>query len=246
MTDKHLIIGLGTGRSGTMSLAKFLDLQHHAYFVHEGAHNVPKWLRHTTGKYLPWEFNQKSFDEWLEGLYKRSSNVKYFGDVGASVLPYVGIILEQNPAAVFICMKRERDLVVQSFLKITIGTNHWNKNDIFRELNYFDGMFPKMDADSKKEAIEKYWDMYYEQCDKYSEKYPKNFFIFDIEKLNSIEGRCEILDAAGISESDREVNETIHANKSFSTLPHLIFQILIMVVEIPRKLVYRMYSLLAK
>jgi hypothetical protein len=240
--DKKFVLGLGTGRSGTMSLAKLFSFQNKSYFVHEGAHNVPKWLQHTTGKYLPWEVNDKAFETWFDSLLFKSKNAKYYGDVGASILPYVEKILLKEPSTRFICLKRDQSQVVASFLKITTGTNHWNNDHALRELNYFDSMFPKLSATSKEEAIKKYWDMYYEQCEHLAKKYPNSFFIFDISKLNSAQDRKQILDAAGFAAQDQLINVSVHANKSTHKFLHIIFQVVIILIELPRKLISKLFN----
>lgn len=212
-TKKRMVIGLGTGRSGTSSLARFLDAQHDSYFVHESAYNQKSLLRYTAGKYLPWDTDGVRFNEWYQGLFQASGNTTYFGDVCASLLTYVPIILEREPSARFVCIKRNKKDTVDSFLAMTSGINYWDENNTFKEVDFWGRMFPTIAATSKREAIEKYWDLYYSTAEKLQIQYPNSIRIFAIESLNSKEGRQEILDFIGYPEGNRKLDGDFHVNK---------------------------------
>jgi hypothetical protein len=229
MYKKKLILGLGPGRSGTMSLAKFLDTQARSYFVHEGAYNMPEFLKYTTGRYLPWEVNLEEYSVWYSELLTKSSNALYFGDVSASLLSYVQIILEKHPESKFICIKRDREAVVRSFLRVTTGVNHWKaSNHRLNKLNLWYHLFPKIDGITKEESIRAYVDAYYDQAGKIENKYPNSFKIFNIDDLNSTEGRNAIVSFAQISPRDAVVDGHFHTNKSTYPIFHFIFQVLSM------------------
>ncbi len=212
-SSKRLVVGLGTGRSGTVSLSKFLDAQEKSFFVHEGAYKLKFLFRHAAGNYLPWKINNLLFEEWYTGLTKASKDARYYGDICASLLPYVPSILEKDPEAIFVCMKRNKKDVVDSFMHVTTGINYWDKNETFREVDFWGEMFPTIDSSNKRESIERYWDMYYETIESLEQKYPNAVRTFSINDLNTTEGRDRILDYIGYPKNDRRVDKTFHANK---------------------------------
>lgn len=212
---KRLIIGLGSGRSGTTSLARFLDSQKDAYVVHESAYNLPLTLKFTSGKWLPWEFDEAKYQEWQEGLLTAAGDAYFYGDVALSLLPYVPRIIKDYPEVKFICLKRPRGDVVTSYLVKTQGVNHWYLHDGKRwAKDHWDPMYPKLDEPNKKRAIKKYWDMYYETSAELEKKYPNNFKVFFMKELNTREGRNRILAFAGIPEEERVLTGSFKANKS--------------------------------
>ena len=234
---KKLILGLGPGRSGTMSLAKFLDSQKRSYFAHEGAFTMPKLFKYTTGAYLPWEVDIAKYEVWYSGLFSKSADALYFGDVGVSILPHVPLILEKHPDAIFICMTRNKEDVVKSFLRVTAGVNHWNScHKILSDLNIWYAMFPKIKESSKEESIRIYVDRYYQQAEKFEQEYPTSFKIFDIHDLNSREGRLAIVSFAQIETTDHVIDAEFHSNRSMNPVFHFVLQIFLMVYVMTKKL----------
>ena len=78
----------------------------------------------------------------------------------------------------------------------------------------WDSTFPKFEAGSKKEAIEKYWDYYYEEADRLARELPENFRIFDIGHLSDQDGQREILSFVGVKEKDMVLKWEFHSHKS--------------------------------
>jgi len=177
-----LIIGLGTGRCGTSSLSLLFNSQKDSYFTHE-------FIPH-----LPWNFNAFTLLDRLEELKKFKGN--YIGDVALYYLPYVRFILSVEPKTKFICLERNREKVIKSFLSICKERDMWT-NDPNRTVTPIEISFPKYPISDKKLAIGMYWDEYFELAHQLEKEFPNNFKIFQIEKLNSKEGVKEILDFAG-------------------------------------------------
>ncbi|MDQ7031611.1 MAG: galactosyltransferase-related protein [Desulfonauticus sp.] len=182
---KYLIIGLGAERSNTVSLCKMLNQIPSSFFVHEGF-------------MLPWYGKEKEALFKLE-KFLDSTEKKYVGDVGFYWLPYVECVLKQFPDAKFICLKRDKEETIKSFLKKTEGRNHWIKHDGKKWKNDYiwDRCFPKYEVEDKEEALKLYWEEYYNRASYLEKKYPKNFRIFNITVLNSSESFMEILDFIG-------------------------------------------------
>ena len=154
---KNLIIGLGTGRCGTASLAHLLNSQPDSTFVHEGLFSGKKYDHFL----LPWEVDHSKFLEWEKKIQ------------------YAEIIIKKYPQVKFVCLKRDRNEVISSFMAKTRGRNHWSLNLSFLEFKdpIWDPIFPKFFT-SKKEGIGLYWDLYYAEVQRLQEKYPNKFTTF--------------------------------------------------------------------
>lgn len=147
----NVIIGLGTGRCGTVSLSKLLNYQFDSHISHE----LFK---------LSWITDLRYFKEFELNINNRNS--AYVGDVASWLLPYANNIIEKYPNSKFIILKREKEEVITSFLKKTVGRNHWQShNGIDYKFCRYDKCFPKFSNDlTKAEAIGKYWEEYYRMC----------------------------------------------------------------------------------
>jgi hypothetical protein len=190
-----LIIGLGTGRCGTVSLSKFFKKQEGFFAVHEGLFSFIPYRQ----KLLPWELDDKKYNSWKELFLKKSKGFSYGADIGSYFLPYVEKILNDFPDTKFICLERPKFEVVKSFITKTVGRNHWMIQRGRFEFgdSVWDAIHPKLSAQNKKEALEMYWDMYHKQASLLAMRYPNQFKIFSYEALNSKDGRESILDFIG-------------------------------------------------
>ena len=193
---QRLIIGLGTGRCGTVSLKSLLALQMNTHATHETM-------------LLPHKFSEVKFKQYMARLWKRPEEVA--ADVALWTLTYVSSILAEYPSTKFICLKRDREAVVRSYMAKTPQRNHWTSYDSRfwsdekwpRERKVqkcpYHNCYPKFDAD-KEEAIGLYWDYYYIVAESYQDAFPDNFRIFPVEFLNTRDGCEKILKFAGYEE----------------------------------------------
>ncbi len=197
LNDKTLIIGLGSGRSGTSSLAKLLDSQPDTSMHHESK------------PILPWIYNETLLNKKLSQICEQNTSI--VGEVASYFLPYVENIIKIKSDAKFICLKRDKQKTVTSFMKKTDGFNHWStvKKDNWI-ITYFDQAFPKYDALEKEEAIAKYWDEYYKTAENLQSKYPSNFRIYDLAILSDLTMQNEIFEFLGVKNFN-PVN--VHENK---------------------------------
>ena len=200
---KRLIIGLGTGRCGTVSLKALLALQQNTNATHETM-------------LLPHKFNERKFQQYMAKLWRR--HVGITADVALWNLPYVTAILAKDDKTKFICLKRDKDLVVKSYIKKTPKRNHWTSFDSVhwdskawpREARCpYQRCYPRFDA-GKEEAIGLYWDYYEIVSEIYQAAFPDNFRIFPVEFLNTLDGCEKILRFAGYDEMIIKVG--IHKN----------------------------------
>lgn len=201
--DPQLVIGLGTGRCGTDSLAHLLDAQAGADVTHE-------IFKHK----LPWQHGEKRIDKFLQWM-KLQTDQRLVGDVAFAYLPYVGYILSRWPNAKFVCLQRDRTATIASFLKKTPERNHWLEHDGGQwQADQWDVCFPKYTAASKAEAIAFYWDEYYAIAGELQEIYPAAFRIFPTSALNQPEGQRAILYFLGIARSQMRLPALLHYNRS--------------------------------
>ena len=197
---KKVILGVGTGRCGTMSLSNLLNLQKNSNFTHE----LDQKDR------LPWEINLDKFNHYLESIITREKS--FVGDVSFYLLPYVHFVLEKFPDSKIIILQRDKEQTVSSYLKKVPKRNHWMPH---RGFHWFldpnwDPCYPKFQAKTKKEAIAMYYDLYYETCKNLITQKPNNLFWIKTEDLNN-EQRClEMLEFCGFEEP---IWEKSHKNK---------------------------------
>lgn len=171
-----LVIGLGTGRCGTHSLAKLLGDQHGAKITHElGGRPV-----------MPWR-HDGNLAAGAVMHFKNQQHAGLFGDVAFYWLNYVEDLLEAFPAAKFVVLKRDRDEVVQSYCKWTPTRNHWADHMGLQWMECpWDWCFPSYSTElSKEEAIARYWDEYYAKVDRLIGLSPASFCQLATRDLNS-------------------------------------------------------------
>jgi hypothetical protein len=170
----EVIFGLGTGRCGTHSLTHLLNSQENSNVSHEIG-GIP---------FLPWEPSKGTFMHGIGTVGESGSD--FVGDVAFYWLPYVHDILEIYPNAKFVVLKRDRQAVIDSYMKWTPTRNHWKNHMGIEWIECpWDNCFPTYSLDlTKEEAIGKYWDDYYIRVDILKRIYPDHLLIFPTEHLN--------------------------------------------------------------
>lgn len=197
--NKKFIIGLGTGRCGTTSLSVLLSAQNETVVPHE--YKYP----------LPWQFSEKEISERLNDL--RNLN----GDVAFYYLNYIKYILEIQPETKFVCLQRGRQETVESYMRKSENRNNWMEHDetVWKKNKWFFSSYPKFNVNDKEEAIGLYYDLYYEIAEEFQKEIPGSFKIFDMQKLNEIEGVVEILSFCGFEYSEMNLETGICFNQTF-------------------------------
>jgi hypothetical protein len=205
LKGRKVIIGLGTGRCGSVSLSYLLSLQPGVNSLHEAF-------------IFPWEFNEDAFMVTFPKLFYKGNNGEVVSDTSSWYLNYVDYILGLGIDASFICLRRDKEKTVDSWMMKTPFTSHmthtsceywdekWLKQHPYRH------SFPKYDL-PKREAIERYYDEYYVKAREYEAKYPKRFKIFPLFYLNHGELVAEILNFVEIPKEDQVIKSGIHLNR---------------------------------
>jgi len=198
---RSLVIGLGTGRSGTVSLAQLLNGQPSASVDHE------------LKPLLPWIYDEARLDYRLWQLEHRDTRL--VGDVAYYYLPYVRRIASKVHDVRFVCMRRNRAEVIDSMLAKTPETNLWADHDgsEWKLDPAWDATMPSYPKMEKRDALGRYWDEYYETAEDLSSEMPDRFRIFELEStLNSEAGVTELLDFVGISRNEQARFVSVHEN----------------------------------
>lgn len=195
VTDKkRVVIGLGSGRCGSVSLAHLLDAQPGATVSHESK------------PMLPWRRSDADFSrKWQELLARRG---KLVGDVCHSWLPYVPDLIRVCPDVRIVCLQRDCGRIVDSFeLKVARKRkNHWMEHDgrTWARDPEYDPTFPKYPVADMREALALYCRDYYAGVDEVIQKYPDNVRKWTTqEALNTAEGMTAILDFVGVPSQDQ-------------------------------------------
>jgi len=179
---KRFVIGLGSGRCGTVSLR---DLLIHIGF--DTTHEL---------KLMPWNPDYDLCDNIIEEVLDRRSFP--VSDIGYYYLPYISHIIEKYPTVKCVCLQRNVTEVVDSFLKFS-RYNYWSYPYINREETEWDQTFPTYPNTSKSNAIRLYWGEYYDKVDLLTKKYPDNIRLFDMNKtLNTSIGQTEMFEFIGM------------------------------------------------
>ena len=200
-TQTQLVIGLGTGRCGTKSLAYLLNRQIDAEVYHEKeAHKIG------------WRGSEKDIDTLLDWA-THSTHLRLVGDVALYYLPYVDYILARQPTVKFLCFQRDCAPTVASYMRKIPHFNHWMEHEgIIWEKHKWDHCFPSYAVPDKQSAITLYWYDYYFTATRYQSLYPDTFKIFPTKSLNSKSGQQAIFAFLGIPESQMQFAVGIRLN----------------------------------
>lgn len=180
----RLIIGLGSGRCGTASLANLLNKQVDADVTHEGCP-------------LPWDFDSEIWEFMSNRLLSRKADI--IGDVGYYWINHVEYLLDIMPDTKFICLKRDRQETMDSYMMKSSGLNVHPTDDWFR-------MFPRYNV-PPKDAVGLMWDDYYKIAERSQKKYPDAFLIMDMDVvLNTRNGMRRMFKFLDITNPIMETN----------------------------------------
>jgi len=251
-----IVIGLGSGRTGTASLSHLIGSQRAALCFHElnptgavfagnpqpilnGINEFQAILNGGDRRLLSLDYSRPPSVATYRQL-QELPEIRLIGDIAYYYLRYVDDILAVNPAVRFVCIKRDKDATVASWvrkaaihrwpslwvadrLKALItrtpfhtSRNFWQEHDGSEYLHdpVWDKTFPKFTAASMREAIGCYWEYYYAECDLLTARHPLNFRIFPISAMSSPNGQTEILRFIGIGEQDMVLSDAFHLHKS--------------------------------
>ena len=180
------IIGLGTGRCGTYSLAKLLQNQ---------------------GLDVTHEDNWYPQDQ--DFIYYGTDNK---GDVGFYYLDSIGNLCSNYPDIKCIVLQRPKLEVIASWSKRS-PYNYWSTSEYGGDVKGNYEYFPKYNAE-RLEALGLYWETYKSKTHQLLNLFPDNIGIWDMHwALNTVSGMNSILDFIEVPKSKRNMSK-VHLGKS--------------------------------
>ena len=198
LKQTKLIVGLGSGRCGTVSLSRFFR-QKGVYTTHEVKH-------------LPW-YKPDPAEAVLalaRVLRRADGRYPFVADVAFYWLKYVPWLIERIPEVRCVCLKRDQHETVMSFMQKLASRNYWTARDseYWEEGKWKDNpieeAFPKYDL-PKKQALFQYWEDYYVEAAWLQKMFPDNFRILEMRyALNSEYGQNEMLTFCGLKGQNLE------------------------------------------
>jgi len=203
--NKTVFIGCGTGRCGTTSLARLIGGCENAVCTHERR------------PLLPWTFNEELFQERVRWFSNSTASV--IGDVAYYYLPYLERFIQEFPDVKIICLERDRQAVIDSYMWKTQWRNRWSNHNgtDWAKDQVWDATYPKYDTTDKAKAIGLYWDHYRKWIRLLAKEFPANLRTFGMDVLNTKTGQQKILDFLGIPERYRRYREKLRYNTREST-----------------------------
>lgn len=189
----RLLLGLGTGRSGSTSLTHLWEAQSGCYSSHE---HPPR---------LAWDGSESRQDFHLRRFDLLLDRFDHVADVAHWWLPRMGVLLKRFPDARVVVLRRERAATVASFLKVKGaaqlgGINHWMPHDgTYWTRNAWDECYPDYEAESAEEAIGLYWDAYYAAVEAMRRDYPDAVMVLPTERIGDEDAQASLLRFCGFS-----------------------------------------------
>jgi hypothetical protein len=187
LKHRQLILGTGTGRCGTKSLTHLLNAQPHSKITHE------------IGTPMPWSVGYKHFSFLVDYIMSKSDTY-YYGDIAPWHMPYTHLWVQLFPEIKMVCLKRDREDTVGSWMHIMknmkmcpvigIRSKHWRSEWDFAYSQggpkSFHASLPDYDLPPEK-AYHQYYTDFYETAKEFQVTYPSNFKIFKTELVLNTE-----------------------------------------------------------
>ena len=184
-------IGIGTGRSGTKSLAGIIQSCANTEVTHE--QYISRWYEH-----------DPILTELHEELEAKSETVLR-GEVACQLLPHVPWLRMNIDDLHVICMHRAKDAVVESHAKkIRPNLRPFDKYKNFPTDSIWTGRYPLIDAADSVQAFEFWWEMY----EKMMRGVTPPVLHVNVEDLDSDAELDRIFDFLSIPKEDRAYPNT--------------------------------------
>ena len=199
-----IVFGTGTGRCGTHALSLLLNAQLFSSVTHEQADT----------RYRGDELAARALDSAESALRAGKSLA---GDCAFYYLQVAERLMAHGPQVKIVYLWRNRDEVVQSFLRkcrdrnhwTSPGSPHWHEDDLPGN-----GLFPTYDL-PKAQAIKQYWKDCEVRAWRLLEQYPEQFVMFDTNVvLNSQEGQDCLLSFLDVPLADHVYHVGLRTNQS--------------------------------
>lgn len=186
-----IIIGLGTGRCGTVFLSEFLKQQ-------------PK-IESCSHEAIKYSFIEDNINTTYKQLNEANclNKEKCVAIVSAFALLGVDEISKFFQETKLIVLIRNKEKLIKSFMNWTKDgppNNYWvpNTKNIWHQTSWecYFPKFPELEEKTKEEAISAYYDYYYDCCYELSKKYSTIWI--NTEYLSNTNTMSKILDFCGL------------------------------------------------
>lgn len=193
LANKRLIIGLGSGRCGTTSLAHLLNIQDDSNITHED---------HVEGIFGLTRDSEASLALFclVDILARNSFTV---GDIGYHWLKFIPTLMAFKGDKRFICLKRDKEETINSFVNYPIQKTNPMSN-------------------STRKEFELYYDHYYLKTDYYCTKYPEIFKTFSTDSLNSEDGQRDILNFLGFANHKYDIGVKLNVSEESGVVSYAL------------------------
>lgn len=195
-----IFLGFGTGRCGTCSLARLVNLCKNTTVGHERGRFLTTW-------YNP---DEEKLEKLIEHLNEISSKGITVGEVSLTFLPRLEYICTKISNVKLVHIWRDKEEVVDSFMRshresrLDPGNEHVGTDPTPGSW----GIFPIIDGYNKRQQYEFYWEMY----ERWAKEFP-NAYQLNVNSLNSREEMNKLFDFLGIPEENRVWSERTYWNK---------------------------------
>lgn len=194
------MIGFGTGRCGTTSLAKIINGCKNVSVSHESYAFRVDWYR-TSKRRIRRMAN--TFRRYIEEDI-------LVGDVALYWLPHIGSIRAHFPNIKLVHIFRNKEEVANSFLRKSDppADRLRPERKTGQRVRLGDHMFPTIDGFDLRQSYEFYWEMYQKWAKSIS-----NVYHLDVYQLNNKKALVKLFDYLEIPERDRVFPERTRFNK---------------------------------
>jgi hypothetical protein len=197
-----VFLGIGTGRCGTVSLARIIGGCRNTHVTHENPATRSPWER-------PDETALQAFIEHASWGLREGLCI---GDVALYWLPHIDRIKDAFPDLRVICLRRDRTATVKSFERKCPGYTLVRPEDRPHQPEWWD-LLPTIHAPTITSAWERYYDFYYEQA----ARIPGALHV-ELETLDDDRTVTRIFDHLEIPPADRVYTVDRHHNSAAETV----------------------------
>jgi len=241
-----ILIGVGTGRCGTLSLSAMLSLLRNSHVTHEYQHSeiCKEWLWMPSS-----EQERREAAGKVIGRYNDSES-EMLGDVAFYHLPYVENLLDMDERVMIVFLEREKDGYVKSALKWFNHTRSYPFSHKIQRMirgedtihtyvssvDSFMACYPKYrlsgdDNDGSlnisntrikgldlSQGYTRYWENYHGAFAGIKEKFPSRVRHLEMKELNNDKAMGELVEWLGFSthEMSGSVPHGVHKHKARS------------------------------
>lgn len=215
--SRGLVLGMGTGRCGTHTLAELLSRQPDTSVTHE----QPPLL-----SWLP-ESGRNIIGARLERILGMRPQ-RLVGDVGSFYLPYIESALAHQPRMRVVCLERPREEIVASFCAWLdaahpLPTDHWSDEPTegWYHEPVWTRVFPQYPTRTREEGLRRYWDEYHEKATALMRRFPDNVRIFPTAaSFNKEDSMRDLLSFVGIPREQQVLLLGLALARAATTVPH--------------------------